>query len=160
MCEAFYDQRNKRWTMEEATALKDGFTNGKRLKLLAQEIGRSETAVNKFLSRSGIRGKCRGTYKRQFWIEDKQKKYELTNEISHKVYKNEIQSDFSDVLEYMRSRGHKISRTLTKQYKFFKISADFIMDGRPISSMKLLMQANKLRVEEKKPIFSIPSVFW
>jgi hypothetical protein len=162
---AFCNRKNKqwdtkRWTVEEAAILKNGFINGKRIKLLAKEIGRSETAVNKFLSRSGIRGKCRGTYRRQVTLaKDGLKRFELRPEVRRRVYKNELQADFSDVVAYMKEHGHKISKAM-QQYRLFHISADFTMDGKPVSEAKLLLLANKMRVEEGKPIFSVPYIFW
>ena len=44
-----------KWTPEEVDIIKSGFLAGKLVKTIANEIGRTPTAVNKFLSRSGIR---------------------------------------------------------------------------------------------------------
>ncbi|MDR1475882.1 MAG: hypothetical protein LBI20_00995 [Holosporales bacterium] len=47
-------KRRNAWTKAELEILRRGFLSGKRIKTIAYEIGRSETAVHKFLSRSGI----------------------------------------------------------------------------------------------------------
>ncbi|MDR0695415.1 MAG: hypothetical protein LBF56_01415 [Holosporales bacterium] len=156
---SFFDQRNKRWTLKETAILKNGFKEGKCLKQLAKEMGRSETAVNKFLSRSGIRGKCRGAYRKLFLTSaEKMKKFEISAKTLQKVYKNELQADISDVVSYLRSHGHVVDNHIPRQYRFLNISADFIIDGRPILKEGLVMRANKLRIESREPIFSIPSI--
>ncbi|MDR1475909.1 MAG: hypothetical protein LBI20_01135 [Holosporales bacterium] len=47
-------KRRNSWTIAEFEILRSGFSSGKRIKTIAYEIGRSMTAVNKFISRSGI----------------------------------------------------------------------------------------------------------
>ncbi|MDR2598281.1 MAG: hypothetical protein LBC25_00950 [Holosporales bacterium] len=47
-------KRRNAWTIGELEILKHGFKSGKRIKTIAYEIGRSMTAVNKFISRSGL----------------------------------------------------------------------------------------------------------
>ena len=45
----------KPWTMEEIHKVQLLFENKRRIKEIARVVDRSESAVNKFLSRSGIR---------------------------------------------------------------------------------------------------------
>lgn len=47
-------KRRNAWTVKEYERLKRGFDNGKQLKLIAYEIGKTVTAVNKYISRAGI----------------------------------------------------------------------------------------------------------
>jgi hypothetical protein len=158
---SFHEQRSRRWTCKEAAILKNGFRQGKGLKQIAREMGRTETAVNKFLSRSGIRGRCRAPYRRPCLPPaEKTKKFAISPETLHRVYKNEQQADLTDVVLYLKSHGHVISRLIPRRYKILNIPADFIVDGKPVSKGCLVLQANKLRLTEKQPIFSIPSVIW
>jgi hypothetical protein len=48
-------KRRNPWTIAEFEILRNGFMSGKRIKVIANEIGRSPTAVNKFISRSGLK---------------------------------------------------------------------------------------------------------
>ncbi|MDR1034717.1 MAG: hypothetical protein LBL32_02170 [Holosporales bacterium] len=56
MMGAFVSKHRRRnaWTIAEYEILKNEFMSGKRIKIIAYEIGRSMTAVNKFISRSGL----------------------------------------------------------------------------------------------------------
>lgn len=180
------------WTDEEVALLKLRFAAGKRIKEIASEIGRSETAINKFLSRTGIRGnkslrpKFTGLacYNYGNWIpsggttyvpeqpstvsaneegiEDKGAKKTDTSppptlQLNLELLRsNAVQADIDGVLDYLKSKGHKI----WKARGHAAYSGDYICDGRPISETKLLLLANRSRTEERQPIFAVTSLVW
>ena len=51
----FKHKRANSWTIKEFETLKILVSSGKKIKEIAAELGRSESAINKFLSRSGLR---------------------------------------------------------------------------------------------------------
>ncbi len=144
-----------RWTDEEIDTIKSGFLAGKLVKIIADEVGRSPTAVNKFLSRSGIR--------QRRWTIDKQAKarkveeFEVSRETLNKVYSDRIISNFHDVLEYLKENGISISKN---NKKAFAPMDDYAINDKPVSRVKLLLIANRLRRENHLPVFAVPSLTW
>ena len=49
-------KQSQPWTKEEIERMQDDFSKGIRLKAIAHNLGRSESSVNKALSRFGARG--------------------------------------------------------------------------------------------------------
>ena len=147
--------RPERWTPEEIATIKSAFNAGKIVKIIAEEVGRTPSAVNKFLSRSGIR--------QRRWTIDKQKKskkikvYEVSRTTLERVYKDEYPTDFSEVLKYLKSQGINVS---INDKKAFAPMNDFAINSIPVSRVKLLLMANRLRVENNLPIFKVPELSW
>jgi hypothetical protein len=156
--------RHSQWTDEEIALLRCKFTAGKRIKTIAGEIGRSETAVNKFLSRAGIRRK--GTRAR-FGELPRHNKHRcdpalrMGYHIVRQMYPDEIQIDIDGVVRYLKSKGHKISRVNNREYQSHGWACGgYVCDGHPISDTKLLLLANRLRTEARQPIFTVNSLMW
>ena len=143
-----------KWTPEEIATIKNGFMAGKLVKIIAGEIGRSPTAVNKFLSRSGIR-------QRRWTIEKprckKEKIFEISRKTLNAVYTNEVTTDFREVLGYLEANGYAISKNSRKA---FAQMDDYSINDKPVSGVKLLLMANRLRSEKHQPIFSVPELSW
>ncbi|MDR2458993.1 MAG: hypothetical protein LBD43_02790 [Holosporales bacterium] len=156
--------RRNQWTDEEITLLRYKFATGKRIKIIADEIGRSETAVNKFLSRAGIRRK--GTRSRFVGLTRRNKPrnhhiLSMDSRITGRMYPDEVPIDIDGVVHYLRSKGHKISKFSNRDYQYYGGENEgYICDGHPISETKLLLLANRLRTEERQPIFTVNSLVW
>jgi transposase-like protein len=150
-------QRSNSWSNEEKILVKLGFLSGKRIKTIASEIGRSETAVNKFLSRSGIRCKRQKTQTKQSkqLREQKPMQSELETPLVDK-----IQANILFVIDYLKRNGFKISKLSQQPYTPQLLGYDYLCNGKPITEAKLLLFANRLRVENNMPIFCIDSITW
>ena len=153
-------KRAESWTFGEFEKLKKDFVDGKRIKKMAVELGRTESAVNKFLSRSGIR-KNNGVKKQCCNRNNKPIKLKSTssNSVSAKTStQNEIFVRFEAVLSYLESK-HVVITKNTENSKFFR-DEDYKLGDRPASKMKLLLLANRLRLEERAPIFIVTDIIW
>ena len=140
--------RNRAWTQEEIDVLRTGFNAGKLIKIIAVEVGRSTTAVNKFLSRSGIRT-------RRWSIE-------RVHAPSVKFAEHKVAactaigktSSLEKVIIYLQQNGYTVSESPNPTI------GGYFLDNKPISSIKLLIIANKLREERCQPPFSAPELSW
>lgn len=145
----------KKWNQNEIDLLKEEFKNGTRIKIIASKLGKTETAVNKFLTRCGIRPKYRiisSNHKCKLNIN----KIHTCNNTSAKwlsLFNNVV--DFKDVIKYLKSKGYKISNIVTDSIKLFYPNSEYVLDGRPVSKTKLLILANKLREAENKKTFKL-----
>ncbi|MBR1479296.1 MAG: hypothetical protein IJ599_00130 [Alphaproteobacteria bacterium] len=140
--------RNRAWTQEEIDVLRTGFNAGKLIKIIAGEVGRSTTAVNKFLSRSGIRTR-RWSIER---VHAPSVKF-----IEHKVAACTAigkASSLEKVIIYLQQNGYTVSESPNPTI------GGYFLDNKPISSIKLLIIANKLREEQCQPPFSAPELSW
>ena len=161
----------QRWTPEEIALIKSGFLEGKLVKVIALEVGRSTTAVNKFLSRSGIRTR-RWSIRKNAHLEhlssmnnrsSKGREDLVKQQNSMKggetddVYSGEVTTGFQEVVEYLKSNGYSISK---KNKKMFAPSDDYAVNDKPISDVKLLILANRLRCEKHQPVFLVPELAW
>lgn len=151
---------NRSWTPEEISLIKKGFLAGKLVKTLASEVGRSTTAVNKFLSRAGIRNRR--------WTIEKSKRrsykkddslFKVSNAILRRTYSSEIPADFGDIVEYLTKMGYVISKN-NSEYEKILSGGNYTINNKPISEGKLLLLANRLRIENHQPIFSVPALIW
>lgn len=145
-----------KWTPEEINIIKSGFLEGKLVKTIANEIGRTPTAVNKFLSRAGIRTRRWSIPKREHSVK-RGKNFAASKQILNAVYKNEVVTDFRAVLGFLRSNGYAISKNSKKT---FAPLDNYAINDRPISDVKLLILANRLRCEKHQPIFAVPELSW
>jgi hypothetical protein len=152
------NSKTQQWTEEEIAILKLGFTEGKRTKIIAGEIGRSETAVNKFLNRAGMRRK----QPRQLIKTPSLKKPKIlktNNNANKKTHIAEVPADIGDVIKYVKSKGHKVLMISIKN-RCYADDEKYLLNNKPTSAMKLLLLANRLRVEARLPIFSVASLIW
>lgn len=145
-----------KWTPEEIDIIKSGFSAGKLVKTIANEIGRTPTAVNKFLSRAGIRTRRWSIPKRAHSAKCG-KNFAASKRILDAVYTNEVVTDFRAVLGFLRSNGYAISKNCKKT---FAPLDNYAINDRPISDVKLLILANRLRCEKHQPIFAVPELSW
>ena len=126
----------KRWQRSELITLKNEFNKGECLKNIAKKLGRTETAINKVLSRSGIRT---GTFK---------------NSSTRKIIKTvqcESISDINAVIDYLNKRQYKV--TCATNVRIHSDKLQYTINGAFVSAVKLLIIANKHKLEEGSPIF-------
>lgn len=141
--------KSKAWTQQEIDILRSGFKEGKLVKTLAIEVGRSETAVNKFLSRSGIRTR------RWKIVKPSQLKDNKILSLDPKRPKIYNKNDsFMDILEYLKSKGYIIAK-LNPKDSILLPDEKYLVNNKPCSAVKILIMANKLRTEEHKSIFRV-----
>lgn len=149
------------WTMEEISRLKAEYAAGKRLKTIASELGRSLSAVNKAVTRLAIN-------RRNPRVFSDKKNIKLT------IYRNKRQNiisknintqntvSFVTITRYLQSKGFTISKfsdpIAGNCYKNEK--EVFKVDNTLMTKMKLLLLANRIRIEEKEPIFSSRDITW
>ena len=142
------------WSNEELSKLERDYNSGKRLKVIADELGRSLSAVNKFISRSGLR-KNGASRKRQTSFIKRESPNNNTNlkNCQHKINKyKQRNSSFEDVVKYLISKGYCIS-----EYNGIIKNGEeaFLLFDKPINKLQLLLIANKLRLEENLPVFLV-----
>ena len=147
---------SSRWTSKEIDTIKSSFLAGKLIKVIAEEVGRTPTAVNKFLSRAGIRTRRWKINKSNVSVK-KTKDYSVNKQTLNAVFNNEIITDFQEVLRYLRQNGHIITQN---DKKIFYPFANYAIDGKPVSDIKLLIIANRIRCEKHQPIFAVPELSW
>ena len=153
------DNSKNYWKNEEIEKLKKDFLSGKKIKNIAFELGRSHTAVNKYISRLGLRKKRTTKNISPSKIAVKKKDFSLSEHIRRKVYNNEQIVDFSKVILYMRLLGYKVSKNNSFQSTFYT-DEEYTLNNKPISKIKLLLLANRLRSEENLPIFKTSELEW
>ncbi|MDR0744536.1 MAG: hypothetical protein LBE97_01100 [Holosporales bacterium] len=146
------------WTSVEFEKLWAGFLSGKKIKVMAKEIGRSVAAVNKFLSRSGIRKLAPERKRKAESVFYKaQKKHVLIQAATKTIEKK--YTAFTDIIKYIVSKGHTVRKNRDFGSMFYK-NEEYFLDEKPMSKTKILILANKLRVEENKPIFKVMDLTW
>lgn len=155
---SFYRNESKKvksrklWTDKEIDILKTEFANKTKLKLIALKLGRTTTAINKFLSRSGIRPQKARTY--IIHTTPKFTTHRIVIEPSLiATFRNFV--DFSKIISYLISKNYKISQLKITSLKMFCPKAEYLLDGKPVSKLQLVILANKLRAEENKNLFRV-----
>ncbi|MDR2464451.1 MAG: hypothetical protein LBD36_02475 [Holosporales bacterium] len=130
----------KEWTQKDICSLKRGFLDGKNIKYMSKQLGRSPTALHKALSRFKIRANVPRIH-----VNYMNKMYVQTPTTIH--------ASISVVILYLKSYGYNIAKKIVfidgeKTQKYF-------LDQRPITEVRLLLMANNIRLDERKPIFVI-----
>jgi hypothetical protein len=144
------------WTTNEIEKVRADFMSGKKIKVIASELGRSLTAVNKFISRSGLRNNKRPR-ERISVTGDRHQISVNRNALQETFCYNPIKyDDFSDVILYLRENGHNITRVKS----LFASNCEYMLNGKPASKANVLLTANKLKTEEWKPIFKVADIMF
>lgn len=124
----------KRWSVSDLSTLKREFRNGTQLKVIARMLGRTETAVNKILSRKGIR-------------------YDFSS-----VTPALQVSNFIKIIHYLENKHYKITRidqAFQKCEGRYTEACNYKINNVLTSRTRLIILANKLRIEEGLPIFKL-----
>ncbi|MDR1208025.1 MAG: hypothetical protein LBJ89_01595 [Holosporales bacterium] len=129
-------QKTVRWSYREIKFIKFGFLSGIPIKILAQQIGRSPSALNKALSRYHIRNnetfgknKCPVRKKRPM----------------------ETSMDF--VIQFLNSNGYNVCKR--PFHVGAKYVCEYFINQQPVAPARLIVIANGLRLEERRSIFLV-----
>ncbi|MDR2074941.1 MAG: helix-turn-helix domain-containing protein [Holosporales bacterium] len=147
------------WTKEEIAILKEKYSSGQRIKAIAKELGRTPSAINKTISRLGIaRRIVRIDVKRNITLQCKVK-YAVHDDPD--VYLQKSVS-FATIEKYLKEKGFRISRFRDSIYQTCHNNEKemFKVGNIPMTKMKVLLFANRIRIEEKKPVFSSKDITW
>ena len=153
------------WTPSDIEQMKIAFLQGKAIKVIARQLGRTPTALNKALTRFGIRQnrkpKINPAYPnwRRYWNEQISSDHSVDDAPSETFLSNRFYLKSNDprwvplekVIGYLEKQGYRVSCHQTS-------SGDYQIDGRIVKAHQLLLLANKLRMEERKPIFMVSEV--
>ena len=146
------------WTLVDFQKVQEGFQNGRRIKEIAINLGRSESAVNKFLTRSGIRKKQPVCHDGKPKNKNCSIKKALKKNNKERKHYQKYTFVFDKVVEYLVAKGYVVKRNIDKN--IFYDNADYIVNNKPTSTMKILLLANRLKTEEGAEIFMLPEIMW
>ncbi len=165
------------WTTFEIEQMKIAFLQGKTIKVMAEQLGRTPTALNKALSRFGVRQSNLKPVKvpapcidwRRYLvpenaptsIDDDPILIPPTPKVKSSFLMNRDFLRATDprwvtlekVIHYLERQGHRVKTNDAAL-------DDYQVDGKPVKASYLLLLANRLRIEESKPIFMVSEVTW
>ena len=144
------------WTQEELNYIRQAYSDGKREKVIALELGRSEASVSKTITRHGLRHK---------------RNYALLRERSKKQSSQQKSIKVNRILEDKTFNGHPCNWTtrdnvlkyLCEKSAYFAINyskgqPEYFFNNQNVSLAKILMEANKIRITVGEPIFHLEDV--
>lgn len=148
----------KNWTQDEIDYIRTAYAQGKREKVIAAELGRSEASVSKAITRYNIR------HKRDYASLSRQTCLNI-NKISRSVragkrvrpYQtfNETPCNWVSADEVLRYLGEK-SPDFVIRYRNLK--PVYLFRNVEVSLAKVLLEANRIRIQERNPIFHLDEV--
>ncbi len=149
----------KKWTKSEVDFLKKEFKNGTKIKLIASKLGKTETAVNKFLTRCGIRPKTKTISRNKYMLSNDIKRH-VKNSTTYPGWISLLNDfvDFNEVIRYLRGKNYNISSIVPEHMKLIYPNSQYMLNGQPVSKSKLLILANKLRENENKNSFKLDCI--
>lgn len=128
------------WSKDELSRLENLYFAGWTLAQMAREMGRSPTAINKTLSRSGIRPK------KQVFTREEPAPYHFQREWVR----------FKTVISYLEAMGTHIDN-INKNEKD-KYDNKFIVNGEEATAAKMLYMANKERVDKNLSTYFVRGI--
>lgn len=171
------------WTSTEIEQMKQAFLQGEQIKIIAKKLGRTPTALNKALSRFGVRPPRKKNLPSSIPTVD-WKRYLLPQDVKEDSLivlpspsldnvsssNKNSEPDFFKTRRYLKEKNSawvpfsKITNHLEKQgYRVTCLDAkqgQFELDKKTVEKSYLLLLANRLRVEEAKPIFLVDEITW
>ena len=157
----------KSWTADDIEAMKNGFLKGLSIKVIAKELGRSPTALNKALSRFCIR-KPRPPIKRTLWNDFGNRKPEKTLtpmeaikkldrrlRRAQKLKEKNVWVVMDDVLSLLDKHHHTV---YLKTKKINPSDSEYVCDGKNVTALSLIFLANRYRIESDKAPFYVEGV--
>ncbi len=152
------------WTPQMVEQIRNGFLNGLELKVMAIAVGRTPGAVNKALSRFGIRRTqnliaFRGKSKRLPNI-PKEKSINGTDQWFRKFLNREREKwvNFDEIISYLNSQNLKV---LPGNAKLSPLkNRQFIVGTKQYNALQILLIANKLRAEQNLSTFFVNNLSW
>lgn len=182
-------KQNNPWTNEELNQARIDFLKGEKIKIIADKLGRSITSLNKMLTRYKIRKSSSQSFQKKSYVEwNPRASYcrdKLPPIIEYRSLKPSSQPtqiqpapkpdkkekrlikdnpwvSLDEVVTYIKRKGisietfHLDRTSAPTAYK----EATFFLEKKPCSPLKVVLFANKLRLEEGKPTFLIKEVTW
>jgi hypothetical protein len=182
-------KKNQPWTDQELSQIKLDFLRGEKIKVIAHKLGRSFSSLNKALSRYGIRNLKNSNHKgyiewdpRANYCKDKLPgiiKYKTAQPKENRIKNKQLNPckiskktirlkddgfwvSLSEVVNYIKSKGISIENldlaknSIPSAYP----GSTFFLDHKPSSPLKVVLFANKLRLEEGKQTFLTKEVTW
>lgn len=147
----------KLWTPDEIEYAKKAYAEGKREKIIALELGRSEASVSKMLTRNKVRckrdykslnrGSCCSNTKVVRFISVRRAKLDVT---FNGTICNWTSAD--EVLRYLAKNHSNFVICYQNHKPTYKIQ------NIEVSLTKVLMEANKIRLQKGEPVFHIEDI--
>lgn len=152
------------WTPQMVEQIRQGFLNGLEIKSMATAVGKTPCAVNKALSRFGIR---RANNLITFRAKNKQ----LTNiprqpskigidQWFRKFLNTEMEKwvEFDEVLRYLSKQNIKVFSLNSNSLKL--LNRKFLVGSKQCSPLQIILIANKLRSEQNQRAFFVKNLSW
>lgn len=139
------------WTKEEVAYLTMAYFSGKRIKIIANDINRSEMAVNKALRRFNIRpqdAKKEASKKIQKYQHSKLPQRRI-RESRKKFYNDWI--SIPKMISWMTENGINV-------IPIDKFKLQYKINHIPSSLGQLLLNCNRLRLAKNLPIFRVKGI--
>jgi hypothetical protein len=160
-----HQPKTTQWSSDDLAKLEKDYASGKRLKVIAAELGRSVSAINKLITRAGIRKNTAPRTNHREQIFQKQNRLQTTTKAAQDQHNNafaeekkiysEYGASFEKVLEYLAKNGVIVTKNVRPFVKKYFHDAVFFVNNRPVSKAELLLIANKIRIEQRLPIFRV-----
>jgi hypothetical protein len=137
------------WRPLDILKLKELFLKGHSLKEMAKELSRSVTAVNKAISRFGLREKMPllpRPIPTALW--PKEHHHSLPQRLKRKQfipYENRKSVELDQVIDFLRKKNHVIYIRENQWY----------LDHICVNIQQMILKANQIRVSEHLPVFFI-----
>jgi hypothetical protein len=156
----------KSWTATDIDELKKGFLTGTPLKELAWKMKRTPTALNKALTRFGIRRE-REKPEKSLWNDFGNSKTPTTinpmraikrfDRRYRKIQKAETTQwvEMDKVLSVMDAKGHRVY--VAEAHKDPRQTL-YTVDGRKITALQIVFLANRYRISQGKTPFCVEEV--
>jgi hypothetical protein len=147
------------WSKADVEQLEKYYAAGKRIKIIAQKLHRSPSAVNKAISRYGLIRRCqRMNFSRRTKFFGDTRQLELNNSIQ----RGKKFVDVVTLTRYLESKGYVISKSTDFAKNIFCCAKEeiFTVNNVPMTTMNLLLLANKIRIDERQPIFASRDIMW
>ncbi|MDP3372027.1 MAG: hypothetical protein Q8S21_03965 [Candidatus Paracaedibacteraceae bacterium] len=156
----------KSWTANDIDELKKGFLTGTPLKELAWKMKRTPTALNKALTRFGIRTE-RPKSEKSLWNDFGNSKTPITinpmcaikrfDKRFRKIQKAQTTQwvEMDKVLSVMDAKGHHIY--VAEANKDPRQTLYFV-DGKKVTALQVVFLANRYRIEQGKHPFCVEDI--
>jgi IS30 family transposase len=148
------------WSASDIKKARSYFLNGFTIKAIAQELGRTPTAINKALSRFGIRYKKPRRHYAAMPLQPKEEVILITPSFERKALRKELENwvSFWRVCEYLSEQNvciYEVSAANTELER-----RQFRVDTQILGARQLLMLANKMRAHNHLKAFFVKGLSW
>ncbi len=152
------------WTPQMVEQIRQGFLNGLEIKNMAIAVGKTPCAVNKALSRFGIRRAdnllaFRAKNKQVANVPKQPSKIGI-DQWFRKFLNAEMEKwvAFDEVLRYLNKHNIKVLSLNSSSLKL--LNRKFLVGSKQCSPLQILLIANKLRSEQNQRAFFVKNLSW